>query len=80
MTPLALAAVGECLNEQAGTVNVAWKGSSSLLQFWGCIRRKHFESGLCGLLLGSATGALIGLVFGVVCVYGKANQVIAGMG
>jgi simple sugar transport system permease protein len=39
-----------------------------------------FDSGLYGLLLGSATGAMIALVFGLVCVYGKANQVIAGMG
>jgi ABC-type uncharacterized transport system permease subunit len=80
MTPLALAAVGECLNEQAGTINVGMEGiflvTAVLSVFWAEV----FESGLVGLLFGALTGAFIGLVFGLVCVYGKANQVIAGMG
>lgn len=80
MTPLTLAAVGECLNEQAGTVNVGMEGIFLITAVLGVYWAEVFESGLYGLLLGSATGALIGLVFGVVCVYGKANQVIAGMG
>ena len=80
MTPLALAAVGECLNEQAGTVNVGMEGIFLITAVLGVYWAEVFESGLYGLLLGSATGALIGLVFGLACVYGKANQVIAGMG
>jgi len=80
MTPLALAAIGECLNEQAGTVNVGMEGIFLITAVLGVYWAEVFESGLYGLLLGSATGALIGLAFGVVCVYGKANQVIAGMG
>jgi ABC-type uncharacterized transport system permease subunit len=80
MTPLALAAVGECLNEQAGTINVGMEGvfliTAVLSVYWAEI----FESGLVGLLFGALTGAVIGLVFGLICVYGKANQVIAGMG
>ena len=80
MTPLALAAVGECLNEQAGTVNVGMEGIFLITAVLGVYWAEVFESGLYGLLLGSATGALIGLAFGVVCIYGKANQVIAGMG
>lgn len=80
MTPLALAAVGECLNEQAGTVNVGMEGIFLITAVLGVYWAELFGSGLYGLLLGSATGALIGLLFGLVCVYGKANQVIAGMG
>ena len=80
MTPLALAAVGECLNEQAGTTNVGMEGIFLITAVIGVYWAEVFNSGLSGLLLGSATGALIGLVFGLVCVYGKANQVIAGMG
>jgi len=80
MTPLALAAVGECLNEQAGTVNVGMEGIFLITAVLGVYWAELLGSGLYGLLLGSATGALIGLLFGLVCVYGKANQVIAGMG
>ena len=80
MTPLALAAVGECLNEQAGTVNVGMEGIFLITAVLGVYWAEIFDSGLYGLLLGSATGALIGLVFGLACVHGKANQVIAGMG
>jgi len=80
MTPLALAAVGECLNEQAGTVNVGMEGIFLITAVIGVYWAEVFQSGLYGLLLGSATGAFIGLIFGLVCVYGKANQVIAGMG
>jgi len=80
MTPLALAAVGECLNEQAGTVNVGMEGIFLITAVLGVYWAEVFESGLYGLLLGAATGALIALAFGLVCVYGKANQVIAGMG
>jgi general nucleoside transport system permease protein len=80
MTPLALAAVGECLNEQAGTINVGIEGIFLITAVIGVYWAEIFKSGLHGLLLGSATGAVIGLVFGIVCIYGKANQVIAGMG
>jgi len=80
MTPLALAAVGECLNEQAGTINVGMEGIFLITAVLGVYWAEVFDSGLLGLLLGSATGAFIGLVFGLVCVYGKANQVVAGMG
>jgi simple sugar transport system permease protein len=80
MTPLALAAVGECLNEQAGTINVGMEGIFLITAVLGVYWAEVFGSGLIGLLLGCATGGFIGLVFGLVSVYGKANQVIAGMG
>jgi len=80
MTPLALAAVGECLNEQAGTVNVGMEGIFLITAVLGVYWAEVFDSGLYGLLLGAATGAMIALLFGLVCIYGKANQVIAGMG
>jgi len=80
MTPLALAAVGECLNEQAGTTNVGMEGIFLITAILGVYWAEIFESGVYGLLFGAITGGVIGLLFGLVCVYGKANQVIAGMG
>lgn len=80
MTPLALAAIGECLNEQAGTVNVGMEGIFLITAVLGVYWAEVFQSGVYGLLFGAITGAFIGLVFGLVSVYGKANQVVAGMG
>jgi ABC-type uncharacterized transport system permease subunit len=80
MTPLALAAIGECLNEQAGTINVGMEGIFLITAVLGVYWAEVFNSGLYGLLCGSATGALIALMFGLMCVYGKANQIVAGMG
>jgi simple sugar transport system permease protein len=80
MTPLALAAVGECLNEQAGTVNVGIEGIFLITAVAGVYWAEIFNSSLMGLLFGALTGALIGLVLGLVCIYGKGDQVIAGMG
>jgi len=80
MTPLALAAVGECLNEQAGTINVGMEGVFIITAVMGVYWAEVFESGLYGILSGCAIGGLIGLIFGLISVYGKANQVVAGMG
>ena len=80
MNPLTLAAVGECPNEQAGTTNVGMEGIFLITAVLGVYWAEVFESGVLGLLSGAATGAFIGLLFGIVCVHGKADQVIAGMG
>jgi ABC-type uncharacterized transport system permease subunit len=80
MTPLTLAAVGECLNEQAGTINVGMEGIFLITAIMSVYWAEILGSGLDGLLFGALTGAVIGLLFGLVCVYGKANQVVAGMG
>ncbi len=80
MTPLALAAIGESLNERAGTINVGLEGIFLVTAVAGVYWAEIFRDGLTGLILGSATGALLGLIFGVITTYGKADQVVAGMG
>ncbi|MDR7446854.1 MAG: ABC transporter permease [Armatimonadota bacterium] len=80
MTPLALAAVGECLNEKAGLVNIGLEAifmvSATVAVWFAEVGR----SGYTGLLGGAAVGALLGLGLGAVSVYGRADQIIAGMG
>ena len=80
MTPLALAAVGECLNEKAGLVNIGLEAifmvSATVAVWFAEVGR----SGYAGLLGGTAVGALLGLGLGAVSVYGRADQIIAGMG
>jgi simple sugar transport system permease protein len=80
MTPLALTAVGECINEKSGVVNIGLEGILLISSVAGVFGAELFGNGILGLMVGALTGAFIGFVFGVVSVYGRADQVIAGMG
>lgn len=80
MTPLALAAVGECLNEKAGVVNIGLEGILLVSAVAGVWVAELFGNGTAGLLGGAASGALVGAALGLISVYGKADQIIAGMG
>jgi len=80
MTPLALAAVGECINEKAGVVNIGLEGILLISAVMGVWTAETFQSGTVGLIGGAVTGAIIGLFLGALSVYGKADQIIAGIG
>jgi simple sugar transport system permease protein len=80
MTPLALAAVGECLNEKAGVVNIGLEGIFMITSVTGVWVAEGFGNGTMGLVGGALTGALLGFALGTISVYGKADQIIAGMG
>lgn len=80
MTPLALAAVGECLNEKAGVVNIGLEGIFMITSVTGVWAAEVFGNGTMGLVGGALTGALLGFALGAISVYGKADQIIAGMG
>jgi len=80
MTPLALTAVGECVNEKSGVVNIGLEGTLLITAIMGVWGAEFFENGVLGLLVGMVAGAFIGLLFGIVSVYGRADQVVAGMG
>jgi ABC-type uncharacterized transport system permease subunit len=80
MTPLALAAIGECVNEKAGVVNIGLEGILLIAAVIGVYGAELLGSGYGGLLFGTLAGAFIGFLFGVISVYGRADQIIAGMG
>ncbi len=80
MTPLALTAVGECINEKSGVVNIGLEGILLISSVTGVYGAELFGNGFLGLLVGALTGAFIGFFFGVVSVHGRADQVVAGMG
>ncbi|MFQ6080651.1 MAG: ABC transporter permease [Candidatus Bathyarchaeia archaeon] len=80
MTPLALTAVGECINEKSGIVNIGLEGILLITSVTGVFGAELFENGFLGLLIGMLTGAFIGFVFGIISVHGRADQIIAGMG
>ena len=80
MTPLALTAVGECITEKSGVVNIGLEGILLITSVTGVYGAELFGNGYLGLLVGALTGAFIGLIFGLLSVYGRADQTIAGTG
>jgi simple sugar transport system permease protein len=80
MTPLALAALGEVVNEKAGLVNIGLDGIMLMTAAIGVWGAEASGIGYIGLLVGLLVGGLIGLILGVMSTYGKAIQIIAGIG
>ena len=80
MTPYALTAVGECINEKSGVVNIGLEGILAITAVTGVYGAELFDNGFLGLLVGALTGGFMGFVFGLVSVYGKADQTVAGTG
>ena len=80
MTPLALAAMGESINERAGLVNIGLEGIFLITAALGVWFAEVTGNGWMGLLAGTVIGGLIGLIFGILSVYGKADQIILGIG
>ena len=80
MTPLALTAVGECITEKSGVVNIGLEGMLLISSVTGVYGAELFQNGFIGLLIGALTGAFIGFLFGIISVYGGADQVVAGTG
>lgn len=80
MTPLALAAAGEAVNERAGMVNIGIEGIFAISAVAGVYIAEVLGNGYLGLLFGGLVGAAIGFVMAAISIYGKADQVIAGMG
>jgi len=69
MTPLALAAMGESINQKAGLVNIGLEGIFFITAVAGEYEAVEANNGIVGLLFGVIVGALIGLFFGVLSVY-----------
>lgn len=96
MTPLALAAIGESINQKAGVVNIGLEGIFLITALAGVYGAElaleamqtpawkpivsFFTPGVLGLLFGILIGGVIGFLFGLISVYGRANQIIVGIG
>ncbi|MEM3031618.1 MAG: hypothetical protein QXK39_01745, partial [Nitrososphaerota archaeon] len=79
MTPLALAAVGECINEKSGQINIGIEGIFLISAVGGVYWAEVFNSGVVGIVVGGAFGGAAGAFLGLLNTYGRAEQVIAGM-
>lgn len=80
MAPLTLAAVGECINQKAGQINIGLEGIMALSGFIGILVVGALKHWGWGIIFGALTGALIGVIFGLISNYAKGDQIIAGLG
>ncbi len=80
MTPLILAGVGEIITERSGVVNIGLEGILLASAFSSTI--VTFQSGdpYLGLLVGTVVGFAAGMLHGMLSVYLKGDQIIAGVG
>lgn len=77
-TPLLFAALGGLYCERSGVVNIALEGLLLVGAFTAAVAAHFTGSPWWGLVAGMAAGALFGLVHALVCVYGRADQIVAG--
>ncbi len=80
MVPIALAAIGEDFDEQAGVVNIGMEGILVISAFVAMVGTWAWGDPWLGVLLGLATGALIGFIHGIISIYLKGDQIISGVG
>jgi len=80
MVPITLAAIDETIEESAGLFNIGLEGMLLISALTGALGAEYTGSAIGGLLVGLSTGALLGLVFGVINTYWKGDQLITGVG
>lgn len=78
-TPILYAALGEILTERAGVLNLGLEGMMLVGAMIGFAAAAFLSSAWIGLLASLLAGALMGLVFGILCIHLRANQVVSGL-
>ncbi|WP_255149653.1 ABC transporter permease [Halorarius halobius] len=77
--PIALAAVGGIFAEKSGVINIGLEGLLIISAFVAVWMTEVTGSLLVGFLLGVLASTLLALVFAVVCIEFRADQIIAGL-
>jgi ABC-type uncharacterized transport system permease subunit len=80
MTPLLLAATGEIIAEKAGVVNIGLEGIFLISAFSAATTTVFMGDPFIGMLIGFLIGIGSGILHGVVSVYLRGDQIIAGVG
>jgi general nucleoside transport system permease protein len=79
-TPLIFAAMGGILSERSGVINIGLEGMMLMGAFFGIFGADLTDSWFFGILIGVASGAVLGLVHAVVSIHLRADQVVSGTG
>jgi general nucleoside transport system permease protein len=77
-TPLIFAAMGGILSERSGVINIGLEGMMLMGAFFGIFGADLFGSWFLGIVVGVASGALMGLVHAFVSIHLRADQVVSG--
>ena len=78
-TPLIFAALGGIISERSGVVNVGLEGMMLMGCFFGILGADVCNSWVLGMLIGMASGGLLGLVHAYFSIHLRANQVVSGI-
>ena len=76
-TPLAFAAVGECVSERAGVINIGLEGAIICGALGATIAAGVAGVG-AGFVVGALSGVLIAAIFAVFAVWMRSDQIITG--
>jgi simple sugar transport system permease protein len=77
-TPLLLAAIGGLYSERSGIINIALEGLMLAGAFTAAVVTYFSGSPWIGLLAAIGAGLVVALVHAVVCIHGRADQVVSG--
>jgi general nucleoside transport system permease protein len=78
-TPFMFVALGECLTEKSGRVNLGLEGTLVLGAMVGYAASYHTGSPWIGVLAAGVAGALLGAMHGFICKLPKVNDVAVGI-
>ena len=76
-TPFAFAALGECISERAGVINIGLEGSI-IAGALGATIAAGFFGITVGFFAGAAAGLIVGLLFALFAVLLRSDQIITG--
>jgi general nucleoside transport system permease protein len=77
-TPLTYAALGGMFSERSGVVNIGLEGMMLMGAFFGAFGADKTGSWALGIVLGIASGCLIGLVHAFFAIHLRADQIVGG--
>jgi simple sugar transport system permease protein len=78
-TPLIFAALGGIISERSGVVNVGLEGMMLMGCFFGILGADVCNSWVLGMLIGMASGGVLGLIHAYFSLHLRANQVVSGI-
>lgn len=79
-TPIAYAAFGGLFSERSGVTNIGLEGNMVIGAFGGYLIASITQNAWLGVLGGGLCGALIGLIYSLMAVIMKADQIVLGTG
>lgn len=77
--PVGLAAVGECICQRTGVLNLGVEGMMLMGALTAFLGAFYFDSSWIGVFTGVAGGVSLGILMGVLCISIKAEQVVSGI-